>query len=349
LGSSFAVITLGLWVSGFNVATVFSALINGAGGDTYRLAETFVKACPLLLTGLSVALALHAGAWNIGAEGQLLIGALLAAWLGAYTSSLPPGLAITVVCLASMFGGALWASCAALLKNARGVSEVISTIMLNFIAANLVSYCVHGPLMEAGAQYPQTDPLPLAAQLPRLLPPTRLHLGIVLGLIIAVGVHVFLFRTKEGLKLRASGANATAARFAGIVVERQLLIAFTLSGALAGLAGGIEVSGITQRVYEKFSPGYGYTAIAVALVGQRAPLGVILASFFFGALEAGSGAVQRIAGVSSVLVSIIQATVIFFLAAYSTPIVQRFFKKSIKLATLTSLAAYSCSFVSLVT
>jgi general nucleoside transport system permease protein len=342
LGSSFAVITLGLWVSGFNVALVFSALINGAGGDTYRLAETFVKTCPLLFTGLSVTLALHAGAWNIGAEGQFLIGALMAAWLGSYTSSLPSSLAILVVCLASMFGGAIWASGAALLKNTRGVSEVISTIMLNFIAASLVSYCVHGPLMETSAQYPQTDSLPLTAQLPRLLPPTRLHLGIIFGLITAAVVHIFLFFTKEGLKLRATGANATAARFAGFSVERQILVAFILSGALAGLAGGIEVSGITQRVYEKFSPGYGYTAIAVALVGQRAPLGVIFASLFFGALEAGSGAMQRVAGVSSVLVSVIQATVVFFLAAYSTPTVQRFFKKSLNSATSLGIGVYWC-------
>lgn len=339
LGSSFVVITFGLWVSGFDVATIFSALVNGAAGDTYRLAETFVKSCPLLFTGLSVTLSLHAGAWNIGAEGQLLTGALMAAWLGAYTSSLPSGLAITIVCLAAMCGGSLLALIAVLLKNIRGVSEVISTIMLNFVAVNLVSYCVHGPLMEASAQYPQTDPLPLTAQLPRLLPPTRLHLGIFLGLLIAVGSHFFLFFTKEGFKLRATGANATAARFAGIAVDRQLLIAFALSGALAGLAGGVEVSGITQRVYEKFSPGYGYTAIAVALVGQRAPLGVIFAALFFGALEAGSGAMQRAAGVSSVLVSIIQATVIFFLAAYSTPAVQRFLKQVVKLALLVVFAS----------
>lgn len=337
LASAFLLITLGLWVSGFHVTTVFAALLNGAGGDTYRLAETFVKACPLLLTGLSVTLALHAGAWNIGAEGQLLIGALMAAWFGSYTSAMSPGLAITIVCFAAMCGGALWALCAALLKNTRGVSEVISTIMLNFIAASLVSYCVHGPLMEAGAQYPQTDPLPLAAQLPRLLPPTRFHLGILFGLFTAVGVHAFLFRTKAGLRLRATGANATAARFAGIAVDRQLIVAFTLSGALAGLAGGIEVSGITQRVYEKFSPGYGYTAIAVALVGQRKPVGVIFAALFFGALEAGSGAMQRVAGVSSVLVSIIQATVVFFLAAYSTPTVQRLFKKSFNVGTLAGI------------
>lgn len=325
--SAFLVVSLGLWLSGINAFSVFSALLQGAGGDLYRLSETCVKACPLLLTGLSVSLALHAGLWNIGAEGQLLIGALVTAWLGQYLTSCPQFLGISLICLGSLLGGGLWAVGAAVLKNTRGVSEVISTIMLNFVAVGLVSYCVHGPLMELGAQYPQTDPLPSSTQLPRFFPPTRLHLGAVLAVLTALGTQFFLFRTKGGLQFRATGANPTAARFAGISVERQILLAFAISGALSGLAGGIEVSGVTHRVYEKFSPGYGFTAIAVALVGQRSPLGVIIAALLFGALEAGSGAVQRIAGVSSVLVSVIQAVVIFFLAAYSTQFFQTTLQK----------------------
>ncbi len=330
LFSAFTVVTLGLWLSGFSASAVFSALLNGAGGDAYRLSETFVKACPLLYTGLAVSFALHVGLWNIGAEGQFLLGALTAAWIGQHISTLPHPLGVFLLCFAAMCGGGLWATGAAILKNRRGVNEVISTIMLNFIAAGLVSYCVHGPLMEKGAQYPQTDSLPSTAQLPRLLPPTRLHLGIVIALLAAIGVHLFLFRTKAGLKLRITGANAIAGRFAGIPIERQIFLAFAVSGALAGLAGGVEVSGVTQRVYEKFSPGYGYTAIAVALVAQRSPLGVIFAAIFFGALEAGSGAMQRNAGISSVLVSVIQSIVVFFLAAYSTQPVQRFLNEKLR-------------------
>jgi simple sugar transport system permease protein len=242
-------------------------------------------------------------------------------------------LGIPLVCFGAILGGGFWASGAAVLRNTRGVNEVISTIMLNFIAAGLVSYCVHGPLMEAGAQYPQTDPLPDSAQLPRLFPPTRVHLGVVFAGLSALCTQILLFRTKEGFQLRAAGANPTAARFAGIAVNHQTLLAFVVSGALSGLAGGIEVSGVTQRVYEKFSPGYGYTAIAVALVGQRSPLGVIVAALFFGALEAGSGAVQRIAGVSSVLVLVIQAIVVFFLAAYSTQTVRNILQKRLRLLT----------------
>lgn len=324
--SAFAVMTLALWFSGTSPLAVFTALLSGAGGNVYRLTETFVKACPLLYTGLAVALALHAGIWNIGAEGQLLLGALATAWVGGYTVSLPPPLALALVSGAAMCAGSLWASIAAWLKLKRGVNEVISTIMLNFIATGLVSYCVHGPLMEATAQYPQTDLLPPTARLPRLLPPTRLHLGVPLAIVAALGSAAFLFYTKYGFKFRATGANPRAARLAGIPVERHIACAFVLSGALAGLAGSIEVSGVTQRVYEKFSPGYGYTAIAVALVAQRSPLGVVFAALFFGALDAGAGTMQRVAGVSAVLVAVIQATVVLFLAVYSTERMQRLFR-----------------------
>jgi general nucleoside transport system permease protein len=349
LVSAFAAVTFGLWLAGANALQVLSALLQGAGGDQYRLTETLVKACPLLYTGLAVALSLHAGVWNIGAEGQLLLGALATAWVGRHLTGLSPLLGLPLAGCAALLAGSLWAGCAALLKNKRGVNEVISTIMLNFIAVGLVSYCVHGPLMEAGAQYPQTDLLPESARLPRLLPPTRLHLGVPLALLFTAGVWFFLFRTKGGFKLRATGANSIAARFAGIRVDRQLTLALVLSGALAGLAGGIEVSGVTQRVYEKFSPGYGYTAIAVALVGQRSPFGVVLAALFFGALEAGSGTVQRVAGVSSVLVSVIQATVVFFLAAYSTETVQQLWRHrrehlpSLLMLALCLLPAVPCS------
>jgi simple sugar transport system permease protein len=326
LASAFLTIAIGLWLSGISLTTVLSALLTGAAGDTYRLSETAVKACPLLFTGLAIALALHAGVWNIGAEGQLLLGALATAWIGQYTASFPPFLAIPLVSLTALTAGLLWAGGAALLKQYRHVNEVISTIMLNFIAAHLVSYCVHGPLMEIAGRYPQTDLLPVTARFLPLLPPTRLHLGIPLALGIAALVWIYLYRTKAGFRLRATGANPTAARFAGIAVDHEITRALLLSGALAGLAGGIEVSGITHRVYEKFSPGYGYTAIAVALVGQRSPLGVVLAAIFFGALEAGAGALQRLAGVSSVLVSVIQATVVLFLAAYSTDAVRQRFQ-----------------------
>jgi general nucleoside transport system permease protein len=320
--SALIVIAGGLLLAGTDPLPVFVALMTGAAGDAYRLSETVVKACPLLYTALAVALGLHAGIWNIGADGQLLVGALATAWVGQYTSAFPSTLAPLLVCGAALTAGGLWAGLPAILKNTRGVNEIISTLMMNFIAIALVSYCVHGPLLETAAQYPQTDRLPPIAQLPRLLPPTRLHLGVVLAPLLAGFLWFLLFRTKNGFKLRATGSNPVAARLAGIRVERQVIAALTLGGALAGLGGGIEVSGVTYRVYENFSPGYGYTAIAVALVGQRSPIGAIFAALFFGALEAGSGSLQRFAGVSSVLVKVFQAVIILFLSAYKTDVIQ---------------------------
>lgn len=325
--SALLVAIFGLWLSNTNPLTALSALLVGAAGDTYRLTESLVKACPLIYTGLAVTLALHAGVWNIGAEGQLLLGALATVGIGSHVAAFPPIFAIPLVCGTAMLAGSLWAALAAYLKTRRGVNEVISTIMLNFIAASLISYGVHGPLKESAGQYPQTDPVPVTAHLPRLLPPTRLHLGVPLTLLCTLGVSFLLFRTKAGFRLRATGANPRAAQLAGIVTEREMTRAFLFSGALAGLAGAIELTGVTLRVYEKFSPGYGYTAIAVALVGQKSPLGVLLAALFFGALEAGSGTMQRVAGVSSVLVAIIQAIVVFFVAAYSTDTAQRLFSR----------------------
>jgi len=328
LASAAIVIACGLWLTGADVPSVFVNLWLGAAGDSYRLSETAVKACPLLFTGLAVMLALRAGVWNIGAEGQLLLGALATAWVGQHLTFIPSPLAVAIVVAASLSAGVFWAGCAAYLKQKHNVNEVISTIMLNFVALYLVSYGVHGPLMEVAGQYPQTDPLPPTATLPRLFPPARFHLGILFALVAALIVWIFLFRTKAGFRIRATGANPIAARFAGIATDRQVALAFLLSGALAGLAGGIEVSGITHRVYEKFSPGYGYTAIAVALVGQRSPIGVVFAALFFGALDAGASAVQRTIGLSSVLASVIQAVVVLFLAAYSTATVQRFIHRT---------------------
>jgi len=300
-------------VSGHNPAVAFGALFGGAFGSVDSLSEVGVKACPLLLTGLAIALSFQAGVWNIGVEGQLLMGALMLPALAPYAGERAQGLDGALLLVAAAAMGALWAGIAGQLKRRRNVNEVISTIMLNFIALGLISYLVQGPLKEAGGRYPQTDALLPGLWLPRLLAPHRLHLGLVIALLIAAAVHGLLYRTVLGYEVRVAGVNPQAARLAGIDVNRRLLQVLMLSGALAGLAGGIEVSGVTHRLYERFSPGWGFTAIAVGLLGRLSPAGVVLAAFFFGALDAGSSAMQRVAGVSSVLVSVIQATVILFL------------------------------------
>jgi len=278
------------------------------------VSETLVKTCPLLLCGLAVALAFQTGIWNIGAEGQLLMGALAAAWAGSRLA-LPGVLGLPLVLLGAAASGASWAAIAGGLKLRREVNEVISTIMLNFIALGLISYLVQGPLMEAGGRYPQSDAVLTALRLPRLIPSLRVHAGLPLALLAVGGLHVVLYHTVVGYEMRAAGLNAAAARLAGIPVARRMFWAIMASGALAGLAGGVEVCATTYRLYERFSPGYGFTAIAVGLLGRLTPVGVLIAALLFGALEAGSNAMQRDAGVSAVLISVIQATVIFFLIA----------------------------------
>ena len=322
VGPSVFAVALGLVIcggvitaAGGDPALALAALFDGAFGSWDAASEVTVKTCPLLVTGLAVAVAFRASIWNIGAEGQLLIGAVIMAWLGTRSWPLPGWCTLPLALMAASAGGALWAGLAAMLKLRRRVSEVISTIMLNFIALALVSYLVHGPLMEAAGRYPQTDPVTLAMRLPRLVVSFRLHAGILVALAGAALVYVLLFRTVLGYQMRAVGWNPDAARLGGIRTDRCALLAFVLSGALAGLAGAIEISAVTHRLYERFSPGYGFTAIAVALLGGLHPLGVVGAAILFGALEAGSNSMERVAGVSSVLVSIIQATVILSLVA----------------------------------
>jgi simple sugar transport system permease protein len=315
LASALAASALVIALAGGNPGVALVALIQGAFGGADAWAEVGVRTCPLLLTGLAVAVAFRAGIWNIGAEGQLLVGAVMVAWLGSGGGGWPAWLATPAVLAAAALGGAAWAGIAGVLRTTRGVDEVISTIMLNFVALGLVGWLVHGPLMEAAGAYPQSDPVAAAARLPRLFAGYRLHAGLPLALLTAAASWLLLFRTVLGFEMRAAGLNRVAARLAGLRTNGALLRALAVSGALAGLAGGVEVSAITFRLYDNFSPGYGFTAIAVALLGRLHPLGVVLAAVLFAALDVGSTAMQRVAGVSAVLVYAVQAIVIFALLA----------------------------------
>ncbi len=303
-------------LSGQSPTAAFEALLDGAFGSRYSLSETLLKTCPLLFTGLAVALAFRCGVWNIGAEGQLYMGALSAAWIGTSISSTPGFILLPLILLVSFISGGLWAGIAAILKIKRGVQEVISTIMLNFVAIQIASWAVHGPLMEKAGKFPQSDAVYEAARLSRIAPPTRLHAGVILALVLACFAYFLLYKTVLGYRIRSVGLNPQAARYAGIKVEQNILLTMLISGGLAGIAGAVELVGLTYRLYEKFSPGYGYTAIAVALLGRLNPIGVIFSSFLFGAMNAGAGNMQRAAGVSSVMVYVIQATIIFFVVGY---------------------------------
>jgi simple sugar transport system permease protein len=293
------------------------ALFSGAFGSWYAFGSgTLVRATPLLLTGLAVAIAFRAGVFNIGAEGQFVVGAAAAAATALTLGTLPGVLLIPIVLAAGAIAGSLWASVAALLRVRFHVLEVISTIMLNFVALHLVSYLVRGPLQEPTHIYPQTASFSDHARLPRFAPTTRLHLGFAIAVVACVAAFWVMRYTAAGFRLRATGANPRAAASAGMIdVARTTIGAFLVSGALAGLAGGIEVTGVTYALYENVSPGYGFTAIAVALLARLDPLAVILTGVVFGALEAGAAAMQRDAGVPSVIVSVIEAAIILAILA----------------------------------
>jgi len=303
--------------SGSDPGRALEALWLGSVGSRYALLSgSLVRATPLILCGLAVALAFTAGVMNIGAEGQLLAGGTAATAVGLATSPSLGRLALPAALAAGAMAGAAWAFLPAWLRRRFGVLEVITTIMMNFVALYMVGYLVRGPLQEPLRIYPQSASLPEAARLPLLPGAARLHLGFAIALFCAGGVWWALRTTAAGFRVRVIGANPDAARSAALIdVGRSTLRVFLLSGALAGLAGAIEVTGVTYSLYENISPGYGYTAIAVALVGALNPLLTAVSGVFFGALEAGAAAMQRDAGVPSVTATVAEASIILVVLA----------------------------------
>ena len=293
------------------------AFWDGAFGSGYAFwSATLVRATPLLLVGLAVAIAFRAGVLNIGAEGQLIVGAIGASVVALALPTWPTMVLIPLMAGAGALAGGCWAGVAAWLRARFGVLEVISTIMLNFIALALISWVVRGPLQEPSLVYPMSESFSEFARWPFLIPGQRLHLGVLLGLGLAVAMWFVLARTAVGFRIRALGAGARAAASAGGVrTERLSAQVFVVSGAIAGLAGASEVGGVTWALYEGISPGYGYTAIAVALLARLDARWVIVTSVFFGALEAGGASMQRTAGVPAVAVQIVTAVVLLAVLA----------------------------------
>jgi len=299
------------------VTDALLALWDGAFGSSYAVwSATLVRATPLLLVGLAVALAFRAGVLNIGAEGQLIVGAIAATVMALAFDGLPRVLMVPAMAIAGALAGASWAGIAAWLRRRFGVLEVISTIMLNFVALALVSWVVRGPLQEPSRIYPQSPTFGEAARWPFLISGQRLHLGFALGIVLAIASWFWLARTASGLRVRLVGASARAAESAGGVdVARTTFVVFLASGALAGLGGAAEVGGVTWALYEGLSPGYGYTAIAVALLARLDPRCVVASAILFGALDAGAAAMQRDAGVPAVIVQVFVAAVVLAVLA----------------------------------
>jgi simple sugar transport system permease protein len=312
-----AVGAVALWLGGYDAHAAAWALVRGAvGSRAALLSVTLVRSVPLVLTGLAVALAFRAGVWNIGAEGQLYAGALAATWTGLHGGALPGWLLAPTVLGSAMAAGAAWAAVPALMKLRLGVGEVITTLLMNFVGIYTVAWAVHGPLQEARGVFPQTDPIAAGGRLPVLVPGTRLHLGFAVAVVLAAGLWALLRWTRAGFAVRAVGSAPRAARISGRMdASRVVAGAFLGSGALAGLAGGVQVAGVTFALYEGLSPGWGYTAIAVALLAGLNPAGVVVTGVLFGALEGGAGAMQRAANIPAAWVGAVEALAILSILA----------------------------------
>jgi simple sugar transport system permease protein len=322
-------------VAAFVVGGIIVVCIGDDPIQTYRLligsalswpdgiGYTLFYATPLIFTGLAVAVGFRCGLLNIGAEGQLTIAAFATAWAGIHFAHLPWWILIPLGCAVAILSGAAWAAIPGILKARFGSHEVINTIMLNFIAAGVASALTQSYFKAQGDPILETGPIAVQAQIPRLgqvIPglPVRLpvNLGFVFALIACAVVYVFLWRTKWGYEIRATGSNESAAEYAGISVKKQIVLAMAVSGGLAGLVAVNEVLGYRYRYYQNFSANYGFTGIAVALLGRNHPAGVFLAALFFGALTRGGLFVDIFTErVSKDLVFVLQALIILFVAA----------------------------------
>jgi ABC-type uncharacterized transport system permease subunit len=302
---------------GENPLHIGSVMLSGSVGSLKSLANTLEEATPLIFTGLCFAVAMRSGLFNIGGEGQLVVGAFAAAWVGVKVTGLDPVTHIGLCMVAAGMAGAIWAGLAGLLRVRFGAHEVITTIMLNYIAFILTNYLVGHPYFKKVGQIPQTEDVLPSAVLPALTfiyRYTRLNLGFVLAVAAVIVVYVILDRTRLGFELRAVGHNPTASRASGISVARSMVIAMALGGILAGLGGSERVLGVHKHFISPFPFGYGFAGIAVALLGRTHPLGVLVSAVFFGALASGGAQVDMETNVPRELVTVIQAIIIIFVA-----------------------------------
>jgi general nucleoside transport system permease protein len=276
---------------------------------------TLVRAAPLMLVGLGIAISFRSGILNIGGEGQIMVGAITGSAVALALPGLPRFILIPIVLMASFISGGIWGGIAGWMKAHLSVNEILSTIMLNYIATQLYLFLIRGPLIDPqelayGTGVPQTARLPETAWLTRFIPSTRLHTGIIFAFIMAILVYILLWRTTFGFRMRAVGAEQSSARYAGIKVELYLVLAMLLSGAFAGMAGAVEVLGVHRRAIESISAGYGFSGIVVALFGRLHPLGIIPASFLFGILIIGADMMQRAVDVPAAIILAIQGLII---------------------------------------
>lgn len=315
--------------------SAYKALFTGSIGDPSRMIaalqgndplevrrafnpflESLVQSTPYIFAGLAVALGFRSGLFNIGAEGQLFMGAIFSVYVGFSITGLPAIIHIPLALLAGALGGALWGFIPGILKAKTGGHEVINTIMMNYIAFRFSEWLLRGPLKRPGSANPVSPTIQDSAKLFRFFEePIRFHAGFFVALVVAALVYWFLFKTKWGFDLRTVGANPDAARYAGMNSSRSIMLAMFLSGGLAGLAGANEVLGVNHNLALAFSSGYGFDSIALALLGKSHPLGVVLSAILFGTLRNGAVRLQVAAGVPIDIISVMQALILAFIAA----------------------------------
>ncbi|MBN1424533.1 ABC transporter permease [Candidatus Fermentibacteria bacterium] len=302
-----------LEASGIDAAGAYRALLVDPLGTSYGFFETLVKAIPLILTGLAVAVAFRMRLWNIGAEGQLYAGALAATYVALFTPDfgLPRA---PLMLVAACAAGAVWAAVPGVLRATLGVSEILVTLMGNYVAILVADHLCYGPWKgKTTFGFPMSDRFPDDAALPAFAG-TRLHVGLFVGVLCSLALWALLWRTKWGFQVRVAGSNVRAAEYAGYRVKRDAVVVMILSGTLAGMAGGVELSGVLHRLQPRFSPGYGYTAILVAWLARLHPLAVPLVAFLFGVLLTGGEQLQ-VMGISSSLVDVLQGLILLSVLA----------------------------------
>ncbi|MDD2922780.1 MAG: ABC transporter permease [Anaerolineales bacterium] len=308
-----------------NPVEAYAALWDGAFGSTNAFAETLVKATPLLLVALGICISFRGDVINIGGEGQMIIGGLLATWVGLTFTNAPGWLVITSAMIAGFLGGAIWGGIPGYLKAYFNVNEILSTVMMNAIAVQIMNFMLRGPMIDPvqaqkASKIPQTARLIESFRLARLMPPTRLHFGLIIAVALAVLVYILLWRTTLGYRIRAVGLNPSASKYAGIKVQRYIVMALLLSGAFAGLAGAVQVYGVNYRMITDgsasgFTSNSGFNGIVAALFGQLHPLWSILASVLFGALLVGANQMQRVVQAPSALITALNGLVVVFVVS----------------------------------
>jgi len=306
---------------GANPAKAYGALLEGAFGSSNAVAETVVKAVPLLLVGIGICISFRGNVINIGGEGQMIIGALLGTLVGLSLPTWPGWVVIPLALLAGFVGGAIWGGIPGILKAYFNANEILSTVMMNAIAVQIMNYLLRGPMIDPAqlklaSRIPQTARLEQAFRLPRLAP-TRLHLGAAIAVVLAILVYILLWRTTLGYRIRAVGQNPDASRYGGIKVKQHVVMALLLSGAFAGLAGAVQVYGLNYRMITDgsatgFTGSAGFNGIVAALFGQLHPIGAIPASFLFGALLVGGNKLQRVMQVPSAFITTLNGLVVIF-------------------------------------